>query len=205
MKLWPLIFCMLFIAGENAHSYFPINCNDAHAESDYLRSDAVIVGRVIKLDRARSEYEFGKSKRRMVEYAYFATVKVARAVRGILNQGDEIRILEGVSTSGADDDAAPLGLYLCGTHMQAGFCIGQTYLLFVKQTREQRDGVHVWSLRSCHESIIPIASRWESEQVAPVVRFRKLNNNELEVEMALDEFLKQKQSDAEDAIKNEKP
>jgi hypothetical protein len=190
MRKWLAAFCFVVFTTGIALAYFPANCNEDHAALDYTDADAIVIGRVIKIERVMTEIK--EAKRKEWETAYYATIKMGKVIKGELKKDDEIQMLEGVYWTKEEDNTDPNWVRQANTHPSAGLKIDGVFLLFIMHRGNQ------WTPRSCHCSIHSIESAVDEKtekRKLVVVRGDALEKRSKPVD--LDEFLKIKQSDAE--------
>jgi len=143
---------LLLLLADAAYSYLPVECNAEHAATDFAKSDAVAIGRVIAVQRMSPAEAFdGK----WLFFAYVAKVKIGRALKGPLKKGDEIRIGLGGYLQRVEDNMRPT-LIGMGTHSGLDLKANEVYLLCLNRAKGTglTDG---WAPRSCHFSIHQIA------------------------------------------------
>jgi hypothetical protein len=205
---------------DQATAYLPGNCNARHAVADYDMSDAVVIGRVVAVERVLEKLRYANG-RDDYHFSYVATVRVGRAVRGTLSVGDEFRMLVGGYFQSSYDDTAPVGrLMTCNTHSPHDLPPAGVRLLFVNRARDlQRDRENpkgpevsrdelarrlveegnVWEPRSCHFSVHEIVWGTDGKDgktlwVEP--SSRPWGDAKPEAQL-LDDFLSQKREEAQ--------
>ena len=198
----PFLLLLPLVLVGNVQAYFPPDCLPAHAIKDYTDSDAVVIARVIKIERKISDFTLGGKKIKSV--SYMATLKVARSVRGEFKKDDEYVLCDGGYFQKEENNLDIQYVGQCGTHARAGFQPDGIYVLFLKQHRGD-DGEFFWAPRSCHRSIHKVeqAVDEKTEIRSLIVRESLGHSGETKPPVALDAFLKAKKSEAEAEVKAE--
>ena len=160
LPFWWLVFT------SDLYAYFPINCHSRHAQKDFTHSSHVIIGRVTKIERYRSDANVDG---RHTRFDYLATITVGRSLRGPAAKDDEMIVRVGWDDHTNDDNVQPHGVWVANSHPPWRLEIGKVYLLcLVGESRytpyiaARRDGKkwktidlsqRVFVPRSCHWSI----------------------------------------------------
>jgi hypothetical protein len=114
-----------------AHGYYPLNCNDEHAQDDFKESDLVIIGRVTKTE----QYKTKLSDRTEEDYVFYvATVTVGECLKGTAKKGDGVLFDMGGYVDRKGDDTRPTYLRTCNTHGAWGLKPDGVYLLFLAKS-----------------------------------------------------------------------
>jgi hypothetical protein len=174
-----------------ALAYLPPNWTPEHADTDFSEADAIVVARVIGLNRS--------TVTNLPTWVDFhATFIVARSIKGDLNSTNQFSFLIGTdSLYNISDEAQPsYGFILHGSQLSYHFQINGVYLLFLSKTKEG------WEPRSGPYSVFRIQKKNTKERARLVVIPK---NNKVEAtddvkrqieepsRVLLDEFLKKKQ------------
>jgi hypothetical protein len=188
-----LAFVLVALFANPVDAYFPPNCRPGHAALDYTDSDAVVIARVIKIERRI--LELGERKMKFIEYV--ATLKVARAIRGVLKEDEEFTASEGGYLQSDDSKLSVGWIGQCGTHPRAGFQPDGLYVLFLMQKRDDAKKIY-WEPRSCHYSVhaIGITVDEKTNERSTVVRQSLGHSSKTEDPVLLEEFLASKKKEA---------
>ena len=147
-------FLLVLIFATKAHGYYPPNCSAEYAATDFTDADAVVIARVIKIERKLSDFiqkrKNGEVTLKCVDYV--ATLKVGKVIRGEAKKNDELFIYEGGYIQKEEDNSEITWVRTCGSHSRTGFQIDGVYVLFINMHRGS-DGKVDWTPRSCHFSI----------------------------------------------------
>lgn len=203
--LLPLLLVILFSGLSNA--YYPPNCLPAHAETDYTESDAVVIARVIKMERKILEFPLkrqdGKPNYKVMTYS--ATLKVARVVRGQMKKDEEFEMYDGGYVQEQEDNLKVHFIGQCNfSHSRAGFQPDGIYVLFLKRNRDD-NGKDYWAPRSCHFSIHRVDEIVDEKTKVntTVVRESLGQRGDTKPPVELEAFLQAKKTDAEKAKRAE--
>jgi|GEM_PF-3889849 len=138
-----------------ATAYTPTNWLPTHAASDFAKADAIVVARVISLNRSITND--------CVEF--HATFAVGRSIRGPLKQSDTFTFLIGTDwvRNPPEEDRPRYGLLLFGTHMSYWLEINGVYLICLGRTERG------WEPRSGSQSVFRIQEQSPSHEMVPLV------------------------------------
>ena len=122
----------IFVVGatSSALAYLPGNWTPEHAASDFAESDAIVVARVIGLNRTIvTNQPHGQVE-------FHATFVVGKSIRGSLARHESFSFLIGQDTVGnpPNEDIPRLGLLLHNTQQSYHFEINSVYLLCLSKT-----------------------------------------------------------------------
>lgn len=198
-RLLPILLVLSF-AGQT-QAYYPPNCMPGHAAKDYTDSDAVVIARVIKIERKVSDFFRKNGEKKYKAIAYWATLKVARVVRGGLKKDEEIEMYDGGYLQVDEDNLKVNFVGQCNySHSRAGFHADGIYVLFLKQSKDD-DGKLYWAPRSCHFSIHKVDETVDekTDTLTTVVRESLGQRAETKPPVALDAFLEAKKNEADGA------
>jgi hypothetical protein len=199
MKKISIVVAIMLCCGYTTMAYWPVNCRSSHADKDFTESEAIVIGRVVKMERVNKEIKI--ADRTILESTYFASVKIGKVIKGELKIGDTIRLFEGEYRRPKEDNADPTHLNQCNTHAQAGFQIDGIYLLFVKKSKE--GDADLWAPRSCHCSIHKIKKLVNDDTDAERLMVSEGFFDKAGRDMELQEFLEMKKVQAERASKED--
>ena len=179
-----------------ALAYLPHNWTEEHAASDFEKVDAIVVARVIGLDRSTVT-------NRPAQVDFHATFIVAESIKGDLNPTNQFSFLIGTEwIDGISDEAQPsYGFILHNTQQSYHFDINGVYLLFLSNTKEG------WSPRSGPYSVFRIQKENVSKQKERLVVIPRDNKTEAREHvmrqikepsrLLLEEFLKKKEKETQ--------
>jgi hypothetical protein len=139
---------MVLLLADAAGAYLPVECNAEHAAGDLAKSEAVVIGRVIAVQRLGPQEAFDG---RWLFSPYLAKVKIGRTLKGPLKTGDEIKIGLGGYLQRAEDNVQPTSISI-GTHSGLDLKPNGVYLLCLNRAKGA-GSVDGWAPRSCHFSV----------------------------------------------------
>lgn len=202
------------VIGGRASAYLPGNCNARHALTDYDKAEAIVIGKVVVIERVLEKLQLANG-REDYRFSYYAAVRVGRAIKGELRVGDEFRTLVGEYDQTREDDTVSIGLRTCGTHPAFRLSPGGVNLYFINKIKDLRHWHvdnktyqvlrderarklivedNVWKPRSCHYSIHEIIGvRGERGGMTLWVNEAR---GDAEQEILLNDFLSRKREEA---------
>jgi hypothetical protein len=175
-----------------ALAYTPTNWLPEHAASDFQKAEAIVVARVVGLNRAMAKDPPDGTVK------FHATLVVGRSYRGPLKRSDRFTFLIGEDWVGnpPEEDRPRFGLLIFGTHMSYWLEINGVYLLCLARTERG------WEPRSGPQSVFRIQEQSPSHEEVPLVvdprgnRAEAVSNVIREVRdkarILLDDFVRQK-------------
>jgi len=179
------------VAEISRNTHLPPDWTEEHSASDFEKADAIVVARVIGLNRSAVT-------NRPAWVDFRATFIVANSVKGELNPTYQFSFLIGTeSIDDIPDEAQPsYGFLLHGTQQSYHFDINGVYLVFLSKTEEG------WKPRSGPYSVFRIQKEKVSKQKERLVVISRDNKVEAQAQvmrqikessgLLLDEFLKKK-------------
>lgn len=182
-----------------ALAHLPHNWTEEHAVSDYEKADAIVVARVVGLNRS-------SVTNRPAWVDFHATFIVAKSIKGSLNPTNQFSFLIGTELIGdISDEAQPsYGFILHNTQQSYHFDINGVYLLFLSKTKEG------WMPRSGPYSVFRIQKEKVSKQKERLVVIPRDNKAEAQAHairqikepsrVLLEEFLIEKQKDPQKKV-----
>lgn len=137
-----------------AFAYLPVNWNNRHANADFRKADAVIIGRITKITRQKDEV---KTKEGSTQYCftYVASVTAGRVFRGNIKTNEILRIPIGGYWQDKVDETQPTWIMQRNTQSGYDLRINRIYLLALSKYQSETTGEY-WEPRSGHHSIHPI-------------------------------------------------
>lgn len=125
---------------------------------DFQRSDLVIIGRVIGVERI-SESDEAAKHRNMAYFGFYARVRIAISYKGDAKPGQEVLVPIGGYWAAIKEVDTTLAPVLRNTGMRAlSLDVGGIYLLSLNKAPGAPGVVETWTPRSRQASILPIFS-----------------------------------------------
>jgi len=155
-----------------AWAFLPWDC--VYSEYDFTGSDAVVIGRVTKVERVTTKQPFGEETR--PQFCYIATITVGQVLRGPVKKDSDLFIHIGEYVQRTEDNTVPAQFGTCNTHRALPLQINSVYLLCLRRgeghaprelSRSWRR--KLWAPNCCHYSIHEIIWWLSSEKPTGVM------------------------------------
>ncbi len=191
----------LIAAPRAAWAFLPVDCH--YSENDFSGAEAVVIGRVTKVERVTTKLPAGKETR--LQFCYIATITVGRVLKGDVKNGSELYIYIGDYVQPAEDNTLPQQFSTCNTHGALPLEINNVYLLCLRHgeghaPRELPRSWRrkLWAPNHCHYCIHQIAWTFSGDDHSrTVVVLESQGRGEPRPPVPLADFLKQKMGSPE--------
>jgi hypothetical protein len=150
MKICFAIFGWLSVCAVT-FANLPGNWSNHHANSDFQKADAVIIGRVIEIRRKYFQID-EKDEPTIHAFTYVASIAIGKTFRGNLKTNDVINIPLGGYLQEDIDETQPTRISQCNSQNAYELTHNSVYLIALSR-RESKSGEVYWEPRSGHKSI----------------------------------------------------
>jgi hypothetical protein len=179
-----IVLSITVFSSTSADAFTPIECVDGQSVSDFAESPLIMIGRVVGIERFKSEVSGHQPKE---DYFYLATISIGKVLKGDAKADDNILFFMGFSYGAEGDNVRARRVVVANNHPGWPLEIDASYLICLRRSRylEQteiasakvlRDGEwqavpklkrkDIWEPRSCHASIHRIISTHEPLKVS---------------------------------------
>jgi hypothetical protein len=178
---------ILWIVGTiRAFAFTPGNALPENSINDFSASEEIVLGRIIKIERKKSDNIRIKAS---IHFKIYATLIIGETYKGHLKAGEEISILIGEYLQKEENNSVPEFLSLFNGLSPLNLTINDIFLIFLVKDPFERKG-H-WIPRSLNNSIFKIIKLPDTNS-----RFVETKKNKnIEFEKFL--FLKREKKDLE--------
>ena len=124
-----------------ALAYLPVGLEGASGKHDFALSEAIVIGRVTRIERFSDPLGAGSDA---ACFSCIATVTVGRTLKGPLKRGDEFLIRIGEYILKGDDNARPVRMALFNTQRPWPMRFNGVYLLCLRRVPDERVARPAW-------------------------------------------------------------
>lgn len=153
---------LIILTAVVAFAYLPGNWSNRHANTDFTRSDAVLIGRVIAINRSQEVMPEGTNT--VVAFTYTASIVAARVLRGDIQTNQVLAVPIGGYWQQKLDEAEPIWVHQCNTQRGFDLDVNGVYLLALTKNVDKSSHTN-WVPRSGHRSVYEVRRTGKTLQI----------------------------------------